>query len=212
MTDIAVVVNTAALGVQSGDVLSSGGIAHRQRIALLESTLHRLMGDPWVTEIVVAGEWRQPIPTERWKYAECPSLNYDCTDALQQRETGAQQTTSELLVFLHDDHLPAPDFFPLLSLHAKEDRDVNVWVPTRKCHREDGEIVLENGAPNYVMGHCCAMRRSMWEKAPWNHVPPVFTWDIGHTFLLKERGGKILFTTDLVVYDEETLLGATPWR
>lgn len=208
---IGVVVNTAALGSISGDIYSSGRVKHRERIALVEDLLSRLSKDEWVDEIVVAGEWRDPLPNERWKYAPAPSINFDCTDALRQRQIGAEETTADTLVFLHDDHFPDPDFFAILNLMRRAGPPWDVLVPRRACEREGVAVILNNGSPHYVMGHCCVMRRAMWEVAPWTKVPRVFAWDVGHTFLLQEHHARIRFPDNLIVRDMETMLGATPW-
>lgn len=207
---IGVVVNTCALGPRSGEIQSSGHVAHKARIAVLErDLLPRLCTDPLVNEVVVSGEWREPTTSEPWRYVSSPSIHFDCVDALQQRENGAKATTADILVFLHDDHVPAPDFFDVLT------RLPNTWdvlVPERRTIREGKEIVLSNGRMEYVMGHCCVLRRAIWEQAPWSSVPPVFTWDVCHSFLLRERGARIRWSNELIVYDAETALGAQPWK
>ena len=211
---VAVIVNTAALGPQSRDVLSSGKVPHKARVKLLENVLlPRLCAEPLVDEVVVVGEWRPPEPDERWLYIPNASQNFDCTDALAQRQAGAEFTTSRLLVFLHDDHVPASDFFKVLVQKYANNGHWDVLVPERRCWKGDEEVLLNNGRMElYVMGHACVMRREIWQDVPWTDVPQVFTWDIGHTLLLRKACARIEYVNDLIVYDAETTLGAEPWR
>lgn len=211
---ISVVVNTAALGAQSGDVLSSGKVPHRARIKLLDDVLlPRLSAESLVNEIVVAGEWREPEPGERWTYVPSASQKFDCTDALLSRQRGAEATTARLLVFLHDDHIPAEDFFRVLSDRYEPRGDWDVLIPERRAFKGDVELLLPNGRMEaYVMGHACVLRREIWRAVPWTDVPQVFTWDLGQTLLLRQAGALLRWCNDLIVYDAETSLGAEPWR
>ncbi len=208
---ISVVINTAALGEVAATVLSSGSIEHGKRVNLLrDRLLPRLLNDPEVGEVIVVGEWESGAG---YRYVPCGSVNYDCTDALEQRQRGFEASTGRLIVFLHDDHLPAENFFRMLR-----DYDVSpVWdvlVPTRLAlDSEGGTHILENGFhEGYVMGHCSVLRRAICERVPWRRVPKVYTWDICHSILLRDANAKVRWADDLVVYDLESELGATPWE
>ena len=210
---ITVIVNTAALGPKSADTLSSGKIPHRARIKILRDVLlPRLTAQPLVDEVIVAGEWHEPGLGDRWRYVPCASEHYDCTDALAQRQAGAEASHSNLLVFLHDDHVPAEDFFLNLQAHWANRTDWDVLVPERRTFKDGAEVVLNNGRHQYIMGHACVMRREMWEAAPWTRVPKVHTWDMGHTIQVRDQLGQIKWVTDLIVYDAEAALGARPWE
>ncbi len=208
---VSVIVNTAALGEVSAAVLSSGGVQHGLRTTLLrERLLPRLLRDPDVGEVIVVGEWESG---EGYRYVPCNSVNYDCTDALEQRQRGFEASTGRLVVFLHDDHIPADDFFQVLREY-----DVSpawdVLVPIRRALDSEGSVHnLENGRQEgYVMGHCSVLRRAVCERAPWRRVPKVYTWDICATLLWRDANAKILWADDLVVYDLEASLGAKPWE
>jgi hypothetical protein len=209
---IAVILTTGALGERSSDIVSSGGIKHKERLRILQDVLlPRLQASPLVDEIIVAGEWHEPGLGDRWRYVPCASQNFDCTDALAKRQTGAEATTSRLLLFLHDDHVPAEDFFLTLQRKYANDPTWDVLVPERRTFKDGQEIVLNSGRGDYVMGHACVMRRAMWKDVPWTDVPQVFTWDVGHTILLQQKLAKIRWCNDLIVYDAEAALGSEPW-
>lgn len=205
---ISVVVNTACLGAKAQSVISSGGIKHGERLALLRDVLlPRLINDPLVDEVIVAGEYEAG---EGYTYVPAPSVAFDCTDALHQRQAGFEASTGDVIVFLHDDHLPTEGFFEDLTGVASRTR-WDVIQPARVCRRDDGLVELNNGfAEGYVMGHAVVMRRSAVIAAPWDSVAKVFTWDVSHTELLRASGQRIV--VGLCVEDLEARLGATPWR
>lgn len=211
---VSVIINTAALGAKSGEVLSSGKVPHKARAKILQRVLlPRVCENPLVDEVIVAGEWHEPGLGDRWRYVPVASQNFDCTDALAARQAGAEATSSTLLVFLHDDHVPAEDFFVNLVSHYGTDGHWDVLVPERHTFRDELDILLNNGKEDgYVMGHACVMRREMWKDCPWTDVPQVFTWDQGHTILLKHKMAAIRWVRDLAVYDAEVALGAEPWK
>lgn len=214
---ISVIVNTAARGEKSGTVVSSGGksgVTHAQRIDLLESRiLPRLLHDEDVDEVIVVGEWREPKEGERFRYVPCPSVQFDCTDALDQRQAGFEASSGRILVFLHDDHLPDEWFFRLLAGIYDRMNDWQVLVPRRMALHNEQWHTLNNGeAEGYVMGHASVMRRSVVEACPWRRVPKVFTWDVCSTLLLREAKASIRWVKDLVVCDLEAEIGARPWE
>ena len=210
---VSVIINSAALGARSGDILSSGNVPHRARAKILrEVLLPRLCENTLVDEVIVAGEWHEPGIGDRWRYVPCASQNYDCTDALAQRQAGAEAAHGNLLVFLHDDHVPATDFFEVLTGKYGSDGHWDVLVPERRTFKGTDEIVLNNGRHQYVMGHACVLRREMWKDVPWTDVPAVFTWDISHSIALRDKAAAIRWVTDLIVYDAEAALGSRPWE
>jgi hypothetical protein len=110
---ISVIVNTCCLGSNARSVLSSGGIAYTERRQLLRDVLlPRLVGDPLVDEVIVVGEYE---PGFGYEYVHSPSVAFNCTDALQQRQDGFDASNGEVVVFLHDDHLPCDGFFDALT-------------------------------------------------------------------------------------------------
>jgi hypothetical protein len=211
---VSVVVNTAALGTKSGDILSSGKVPHRARVKVLrEVLLPRLCSNPLVDEVIVAGEWHEPGIGDRWRYVPVASQNFDCTDALASRQAGAEASHGNLLVFLHDDHVPGEDFFVNLVSHYGSVGNWDVLVPERRTFKDGVDIALNNGASQgYVMGHACVLRREIWKDVPWTDVPQVHTWDVGFTLLLRQQLAIIKWVRDLVVYDAESALGARPWE
>lgn len=210
---VSVVINTCCLGEKARSVIAlKSGIRYGERLSLLRDVLlPRLINDPLVDEVIVVGEYE---PGDGYTYVECPSVAFDCTDALAQRQAGFEASHGDIVVFLHDDHLPLGDFFSSFPLsHIGWD----VLVPERLAlsNPPNGMCVLNNGREGgYVMGHACVMRRVAVKAVPWSSVAKVHTWDVDHSRKLLAAGQRIVFEEDvngLAVEDMEARIGARPW-
>lgn len=207
---VSVVVNSACLGEKAKAVKSSGGIVHGERAALLKNILlPRLVGDPLVDEVIVVGEFEDG---DGYTYVPAPSVAFDCTDALHQRQAGFEASSGDIVMFLHDDHMPQADFFTVLrQFYGMKGWDV--IVPSRYCLKEFRTVFLNNGAiDGYVMGHASVMTRSAVEAVPWSSVAKVFAWDVDHSNKLRAAGMAIEFSGVLMVEDMEARIGGQPWR
>lgn len=222
-----VCINTCCL--QARPVTSSGGIPHAARAEMLQRTIPRLLKEPLITDVIVVGEYESG---DGYTYIHSPSVNFDCTDALEQRHQGALAAQSDTVLFLHDDHMPTRDFFQNLMLRTQQFRLSTPWdvfVPYRVSETPAGAFgdgddrspcfrELNNGMDgHYVMGHASVIRRKMLNLVPWNTVPKVFTWDVEHTKLLRAAKATIQWADreigkEVFVYDLESELGATPWK
>src|SRR5690606_23637498 len=131
--------------------------------ALRQFILPRYLDDHLVSEVIVAGEWEDG---EGYTYVHEPSRFFSCVDALAQRQAGFEAASGDLIVFTHDDHVLAGDFFAYLVNGFSGD----AILPTRLKRLEGGrEIALPNGGEDgYVSGHAILMRRALVEAAPWS--------------------------------------------
>jgi hypothetical protein len=206
---ISVIINSAALGDRSKAVLSSSGIPHGRRAYLLHSVILPLLRTtPEVSEIVVVGEY---AAGDGYLYVPCPSVAFDCTDALAQRQAGFEASKGDVLVFQHDDHIMDLASLETLDRQYTRDDSWDVLVPRRKARSDNEVLELNSGDGRYVMGHACVMRRSAVERAPWGQVDKVFTWDVRHTQNLTEAGARIRWVSDLVVWDLEERAPGRGW-
>lgn len=201
---ISVVINTCALGAHAGGVLGSDGrtVPHSQRAYVLRNLLLPLyLVDPHIDEVVVAGEWE---PGPGYRYVNIPSRYKSSADALAQRQAGFDASQGDVVVFQHDDHILLPGWWAGLDSRA------DVLVPERwtRLRSPFGEQ-LNNGAPDYISGHCAIYKRKVLERCPWRAVPAVREWDIKHTEQIVAAGFAVRFTDTLRAWDIEH--GATPW-
>jgi hypothetical protein len=208
---VSVVINSAALGTRSARVLSSGHLPHGQRAELLrKQILPTVLAHRAVDEVVIVGEWEEGAG---YRYVPSPSTRFDCTDALAQRAAGFASCHGDVVLFQHDDHAAQSECLDVLVRKYVPERTWDVLVPRRMAMDGSTPRVLNNGADEgYVMGHACVMRRAIAEAVPWTRAPAVFTWDVAYTGLLRARDARVRWVDDLVVWDLEAELGATPWK
>ena len=213
---ITLVVNTAAM--QPEITLSSGKVPHSWRgYALRNWILPAYINNPYIDQLIVSGVWEEG---EGYEYVCCPSVNFDCTDALFQRHAGFLKATGDILIFAHDDHF-LPEMPDPIGKCMDRDEVYGVISPSRytRLRKVEGERLFNGedrfpfsncpGVP-YISGHCGIYRREVIEKCPWNKVDKVFTWDICHTRQIKEAGFKINWTDDIRCWDVEN--GSEPWK
>lgn len=206
---ISVVINTCALGPRAKEITGSRSTTpHAIRAyALRNFVIPRYVDDPWVSEVIVVGEWEEG---EGYTYIHSPSRFFSCVDALDQRQAGFEASSGDLIAFTHDDHVLATDTFIRLPTSFEHD----LVLPRRFKRTAEGEIQLPNGASEgYVSGHASLIKREMCERAPWGEVEKIHTWDLSHTKLLAREKAKVvegakvydieLGTTGLEVWDED---------
>ena len=199
MKSISVVINTCALGPRSREVTGScSSTPHAARtFALRHFIIPRYVDDPFISEVIVVGEWE---PGEDYTYIPHPSEHFSCVDALSQRQAGFDASSGEIAVFTHDDHIFAADAFSFVAAGFEGD----VILPTRLKRTSGGVKVLPNGsAEGYVSGHASIMKREMATRAPWSEVEKIHTWDLSHTNLLIREGAHVISSPQIRVYDVE---------
>ena len=193
---ISLVINTCALGA-GAKTISSGGQRHSQREFVLRNfILPRAM--ELFAEVIVVGEWEDG---RGYTYIPCESKNFDCTDALEQRQLGFEASTGQAVAFQHDDHI--------LEKGVWCQGDVTVPERMTRLRTVEPEL-LNNGFGHYISGHCALYKRHVLEKCPWGAVPKVFVWDAEHTKQIEAAGFSITWSTLHKVFDVE--MGATPWQ
>ena len=200
---ISVVINTCALGPRAREITGSkSSTPHAIRAyALRQFIIPRYVDDPFVSEVIVVGEWE---PGDDYTYVHSPSEFFSCVDALAQRQAGFDASSGDLVAFTHDDHIFDHTAFGLL----REGFPGDVFIPSRFKRTHGKAVELPNGASEgYVSGHASIIKRRMGYAAPWSKVEKIHTWDISHTNLLREAKAEIVTSENVRVYDVE--LGTT---
>lgn len=123
-------------------------------------------------EVVVVGQHR---PGEGYRYLEVPALTHTTVDALVKRDVGTVATTSDILVYLSDDHALLGPVAATLRRIAPD-----IVVPARFAdHPELGRVRIPNGEEgNYCAGHCGVFRRWVIQDRPWTAQPHHRNWDL----------------------------------
>jgi hypothetical protein len=221
---ISLIINTCA-GRDDG-TLSNAKQPHAHRAYLLRNfILPQYIADPYIDEVIVAGEWEEG---EGYIYVPVAPIHRTWADTLPQRQAGFEASKGDILVFQHDDHVldnarKEPEFEDdwdnVLEdvLYGGESWDV--LSPTRytRLRNVAGERLNDNspGFNKYtppgggINGHCCIFRREVIEAVPWNSLPIEWTFDIIMRERIQQAGFKIVWTDAIRCYDCE--MGAKPW-
>jgi len=198
---LSVVINTAAGG--NPDTKSWTGQRHVGRAyALRNFIIPYYVAYPFVTELIVVGEWE---PGPGYLYIESPSKHMNWNDALEQRQRGFLASQGEWVLFSHDDHLVEFDFL--------EDEQYDVLVPDRftRMRSSTPERINNGSNDGYIMGHAAFYKRKVIEACPWTNVPPTHrTWDVMHTKQILDAGFHVHWDHNSRAYDVE--FGAEPWK
>lgn len=125
----------------------------------------------------------------------------DRSDALWAREVGARMSTGDLLVFTHDDHKPELGFSDKLRRLAREEPEVDLWIP-RRVHGKTAARLNNGAKEGYMGGHTLAMKRWLWARVPWNKLETEF-WDVPMTREWQRAGAVLRWTDELDHYDLE---------
>jgi len=187
-------------------------IASETRMDLLHSTVLPSVETQGFDEVVVVGDaTRHPPQGIRW-YGVSP-LTRTTADALVKRDVGALVTTSELLVYLCDDHALDPAFLTdLQRILADTVLNWDVLAPERYGVK-DGEPIRLNmgGKEGYCGGHACVIWRQAVLQHPWTCGPMDRNWDATGSAFRQAMGQRFGWTNGaLRIWDKEP--GAQPWR
>ena len=217
-------INTCCLDPEAGAGSSSGKKPYAQREFVLRNfIIPSALNDPMLDEVIVVGSWEDG---PGYTYVPKPSIHFNCTDTLHQRQAAFEASHGDLVIFCHDDHL-----LDLMHYGAHfnaqgymQSMGVDVLVPARftRLRNVRGER-LNSGEPGmwkqateeqqvygYIPGHCAIYTRAVIEKCPWEAVPNVFVWDTKHTAMIRAAEFNIEWTPMCRVWDVEQ--GSTPWQ
>ena len=192
-------------------------IASDKRLDLLHSTILPSIETQGFDEVVVVGDaTRHPPQGCRW-YGVAP-LTRTTADALVKRDVGALVTTSDLLVYLCDDHALDSAFLPDLKRiledtgRMKTADQWDVFAPDRWGVKDDAPIRLNMGAEEgYCGGHACIIWRDAVIRSPWTCGPYDRNWDRTGSEFRQALGQRFGWARGMMkVWDKEP--GAEPWR
>lgn len=156
-------------------------------------------------EVVVVGHHHSG---DGYRHLPVPDITRTTVDALIKRDVGTAATTSELLVYLCDDHR-------LDSCFGVALRDVSlgkgaIGVPRRITNRGPQVVHLNTGfGEGYCGGHSGVFHRAGIQEVPWTIAPHHPNWDVFHSRMLMARGYELVELPDCMIEDVE---GGEPWK
>lgn len=150
-----------------------------RRAAVWERVVPSVLSEGF-DEVVVVGDWAEPIAHDRLRYIQAPAITHSTRDALLKRDIGTLATTASTLVYLCDDHALGSHFGA--ELRTTLDESWDVLVPNRFTERVNILMRLNNGERHgYCGGHAGVFRRWVPERTPWlSYVadPQWRIWDV----------------------------------
>ena len=189
-------------------------IASRNRGKLLDELVLPSVVAHGFDEVVVVGDFHSG---SGWRHLPFPPLTGTTVDAQLKRDVGTAATSSDVLLFLCDDHRLHPDFSQDLAVILTEQPlgPTDIIIPARFCVRESEKIGLNMGYPGYmgrmyVGGHAGIFPRTLLQQVPWSIAPFHPNWDFYHSRILVERGAVLRYQSDRL-FIEDIEPGTEPW-
>lgn len=166
-------------------------------------------------EVVWVGDGE---PGDGYRFLHVPDLSKTTNDALVKRDVGTLATKSDVLLYLCDDHRPAPDFLEVFRRHTATMDDWDILGPGRFTTVDGGVRVPLNMGWNdprdpaypYLGGHGGVFRRSVVTHCPWTARPHDRLWDVIITKQQMAEGFRLVGVPDLLIEDLEP--EAAPWK
>lgn len=204
-------------------------IAHQKRKALLYDRTIQNVTEQGFDEMICVGDWEEDGTfIAPWRYVRVGPIQRTTLDALLKRDAGTLAARADTLVYLNDDHTPAPNFLRELREVLAEPWDV--LVPNRYTMRlvSDPEpddfqarkkerILLNNGeADGYCGGHAGVFRRAVVESWPWMTwawaTSTPLLWDRDSSYIHRAQGVRYVWRprTEIAVEDLEP--EREPWK
>lgn len=202
---LAVVINTCALRQNTEKRYS-------QRAGFIYSTiLPRLVGDPDVGAIAIAGEFEpDAYGDHRFTYVPVTNTFGNCRDVLAQRQAGwekVRRTNPDAVLFLMDDHVPAEHFFGSVSASLRE-HQWEVFSPNRRSVETGARLNTgwsDAGTPDpmgpYLHTHGIVLTPRALTACPWIGLTPLYKFDLLHTMWFNDKGLKIYVEPNVFVED-----------
>lgn len=205
-----VVVNTCSMQDRADTHAGPSGKPYSIRRSFIHDIIvPRLVDDPYVAEVVVVGSFE---PGDRYTYVPVTETFHNCRDVLAQREAGwqkARRGNPDAVLFLMDDHVPAPGFFH--GCHESfVDLPWSVLTPNRRSASSgatlnsgwNGVGVLDP-LGRYAHTHGIVLTPEALTKCPWIGLTPLYRFDVLHTMWFADRGLKIHTASNVFVEDLE---------
>lgn len=181
-------------------------IATAKREKLLDELVMPSVLGQGFEEVVVVGSYHSG---KGYRHLPVPDITRNTVDALIKRDVGTAATTSDLLLYLCDDH--RLDTFFLVALRDISLGENRIGVPARITNRGPKTVALNMGIQDgYCGGHAGVFPRSAVQLVPWSVSPHHPNWDVLHSKMLTSRGYELVSLPDCLIEDIEK--GAEPWR
>jgi hypothetical protein len=211
-------------------------IAHERRRDLLPRVAaSALVQSTPFDEVIVVADWAETTSAGDVRWLHVAPLTRSTTDALVKRDVGTLAASSDILVYLCDDHALAPDFVQGLRAVADEPWDIivpNRWAdrmvpcddaacshtPCNEAKTAEGYgralVQISNGEfGGYCGGHAGVFRRALVQRRPWSTMKHDRLWDLLSSVVHRYTLGATVVLQprdDISVIDIEP--GATPWK
>lgn len=200
------IINTCA-GSKDEATLDKGGTrgnrrkkTYRERAPKLKECLRRYT--QYNLEIIVVGEWEEG---EGYTYIEDIGKLHDPSDQAQQRHTGVQAASGDILLFLNDDHYLDLNHLSMIADALERWGAIGfIQYTIRPAGLTINLNQAKNKLFNYIPGHASAFRRDVIERVPWNTVEGIPTWtDVLHCEELLKAEINYNWRTYIPVWDIE---------
>jgi hypothetical protein len=147
-----------------------------------------------------------------FRYLFVPDLTKTTLDALVKRDVATLATSSDVLVYLADDHALLPGFADVVrGMMEAPGTAWDVLVPARFAdHPELGRIRIPNGEEgHYCAGHAGVFRRRVIQGRPWAAQRHDRLWDLYSSHDWLATGVRFLSHPDVQILDLEP--ENSPW-
>lgn len=156
-------------------------------------------------------------PGDGYRFLHVPDLSKTTNDALVKRDVGTLASQAEVLLYLCDDHRPAPDFVSVFRDFTATTDEWDIIGPGRFTMYEGRRVPLNMGwndprdpAHPYLGGHGGVFRRRVITHCPWTARQHDRLWDVLTTKAQIAEGFRLVGVPDLLIEDLEP--EAQPWR
>ena len=202
-------------------------VATEKRKALVNGHIVPSIMDQGFDEVVVTANYR-----DRNVNLYIPDQYRNTLDALVRKQKALEATTSDVVVYVVDDHFLDDCFLDALSGRLADAWDILCpWRYTIRDHKLISLNMGQDGAPDgdrdYVAGHAGIYRRAVLEKTSWQdvltkaltlgHDASALFYDTWGTHDMVDAGARLCYCgygDPVAVIDVEHFLnpGVEPWR
>lgn len=183
---------------------------HRQQL-VRDAILPSIIGQGF-DEIAVVGDYE---PGALYHYYPVPPITGTTLDALIKRDVGTVATTSDVLLYLCDDHALMTNGEPVADVIREFSGSAVPWdvaIPKRYAeHPEQGMLRINNGeSQGYCGGHAGIFRRRVIREQPWTAQVHSPIWDALSSRRHQSQGFRYVANAPVSILDLEP--ERSPWQ